>query len=258
MHLPDSSLIIPTVLPDQWQWFWEHNKLLLSDVRVIVVASFPRPTGLSGVVQWLELEKPMGFAKTVNHGFAAASTTYVGTCNDDVQLSQGWEKIVEVCKTHAADGVNPVIEDSGGGVETAGITILPIGRSETITKVVQTQPYPTQALNGACVMFTQRFLKATGGFDESFGSYLEDVELSIRGRKLGFQLFVDPGIRVMHYGHRTTNSILGNRKKAWLDMSNWWRIILRHTTMRQWLEHGGGILLERARNVNGYLKACFK
>jgi len=53
----------------------------------------------------------------------------------------------------------------------------------------------------AAALFRSRFLHDVGLFDESFGSYFEDVELGLRGRLLGYRFVYEPAARVLHAGH---------------------------------------------------------
>lgn len=267
------SLIVPTILPKQFAWFWQQNEPYLHHCQLLVVATFPPPDDVKShfdtcIVapkqtrfgkdnRWITVDKPLGFARTVNTGFAANQAACVGTCNDDVVLSPGWEKMCTKLTTsgNLVAAINPVIVRMSGEVESAGVEVLPQGKAVPISAVnYPDQLTPIPAFNGACVMFSKAFLDAVGGFDESFNSYLEDIELSLRAKRNGWQILLDPSITVAHVGHATTTHYLGP-KKAWLDAVNWWRIVLRYTRMHDWLHFGLSILTERARNLSGVIKA---
>lgn len=249
------SLVIPTVYENQWQWFWTYNQAVLKTTHLVVVASFAKPLDvLSQQIVWVELEKPLGFAKTVNLGMRHATTEIIGTVNDDVQLPHDWEYLATCFHQDERIGaVNPIIVSKIGQIESAGICVLPRGKAVPLHDIVADQPYPTDAFNGACVLFSRKFLDDVGYFDESFDSYLEDIELSLRGKERGWKMLVEPNVRVLHLKHQTSNKLLGKRK-AWLDLRNWWKITLRYTSLSTWLHHGSEILIERIRNVSGLIK----
>jgi GT2 family glycosyltransferase len=49
-------------------------------------------------------------------------------------------------------------------------------------------------------LYRLSFLKELGGFDERFFAYLEDVDLGLRGRLLGYRYLFEPAARVLHHG----------------------------------------------------------
>jgi GT2 family glycosyltransferase len=51
---------------------------------------------------------------------------------------------------------------------------------------------------GCCFAMRTRDFRAVGGFDEGFGMYAEDVDLSLRVRELGFSIAYEPSSVVWH------------------------------------------------------------
>lgn len=109
-------------------------------------------------------------------------------------------------------------------------------------------PWSTDWLTGCCLLVTRNAFDATGGFDERFFLYYEDVEWSIRLRRAGFDLVVSPSARMWHkvsastggegspmsyyYGLRNrlvTIDKLGMSKVWWI----WSRIDVIHGMLRQ-------------------------
>lgn len=253
-------LVIPTAIYKQWQWFWQENAQFLSDLDIIVVANFDQPGNTQAKnLMWIKITKPLGFAKTVNLGLRQALTNnyqFIGTCNDDVILSKNSiDLTTEIALKEKWGAINPIILSANQRIESAGIKLLPIGKAEPQTQPTSTsQIYLTQAFNGACVIFNPLALQDVGLFAENFGSYLEDLELSLRMKKENWQIYVNPKIEIIHYGQQTSKQLLSWRK-TWLDFINWWRIILSYTDNQTWKDYGFQILTERARNAWGVIKA---
>ena len=53
----------------------------------------------------------------------------------------------------------------------------------------------------AACLYRRSFLVETGGFDADFFAYLEDVDLGLRGRLLGYKYLYLPTAKVLHKGH---------------------------------------------------------
>lgn len=257
--MSSATIVIPSVFHSQLEWFLQTNADQLRDYPVIIVSSDVKTTQVLldqylPDVQLIKIERPCGFAKTVNLGLRAATTDWIATCNDDVELSPDWlEELLKQTQANTA-GLNPVIVAPDGTIESAAISILPIGKIVTGTTQLPAGPTATQVLNAACVVYRRTALEQVGYFDQSFGSYLEDVELSLSLITAGWQLLVIPSVTIVHHRHQTADRVLG-WKKSYYDMRNWWLILFKHWSWKLWLEHWPGILLERLRNLSGMIKA---
>ncbi len=60
------------------------------------------------------------------------------------------------------------------------------------------RPSPTDYLTGCVFLARARVLKEFGGFDETYGLYAEDVDLSLRLRGAGWELWVTPEAKAWH------------------------------------------------------------
>ncbi|WP_051294993.1 glycosyltransferase family 2 protein [Maridesulfovibrio bastinii] len=59
-------------------------------------------------------------------------------------------------------------------------------------------PFPMPGVTGGAMFVRTNVISTVGMFDENFGMYFEDVDLSLRMRKHGFELFCIPSARVYH------------------------------------------------------------
>jgi len=261
------SLVVPNIKLSQLEFFFKKNWRVLAPalgrrLQLIIVSSALDVAKLKAFknrypkVQFVNIEKNHGFATTVNTGFCLANGIWLGTVNDDVILNKNWWleclKVTD-CQTGS---INPVILDLHGKVESAGIKILPIGKAEPLKRVLKIPSAVVDATNGACVLYRREALKTVGFFDPCFGSYLEDVDLSLRLKRCGWKNLVCFKAQVIHLGH-ASSSAKKNWYKAWLDCKNWWLVILKNWSIKTWLKYWPLILLERLRNLSGLFKQFF-
>lgn len=59
-------------------------------------------------------------------------------------------------------------------------------------------PHFVWGASAAAAFYRRAALLAAGGFPEHFGAYFEDVDLSFRLRRLGFEIVYEPGSVVWH------------------------------------------------------------
>jgi len=265
------SLTIPNLDPTQLEWFLKTNwsvlkKDVLNQILELIVVSSAIDTHLTPLskrypkIKFIQLKKPSGFARTVNTGFHQASekTQWLGTVNDDVTLSSNWLKnlLAGVINLKKIGSINPVILTPQATVESAGIEVLPIGKAKPITNIPN-KPTIVSATNAACVLYRALALEEVGFFDEKFESYLEDIDLSLRLKRAGWSNLVIPSVSVIHQRHTTSKKSLTPRRRAWLNLRNWWYILFKNWSANLWLKYLPSILLERGRNLSGWLKAKY-
>ena len=265
---PTISLVIPSLLPTQLTWFVSHNlPLLKSEIDKhrleLILVSAPHSTFYQLKQQyphlnWLAYDTRQGFAPSVNYGFKHAhGRQWWGTINDDVLLNKNFLARLLAFARPQTGALNPVIVNPQGKIESAGIKILPQGKAVAQKELSQNQPYQTDVSNAACVLYRTAALKQVGLFDSRFGSYLEDIDLSIRLQRSGWQQLVCPAVRVIHHHRTTSKQVLSPIYVAWLNLKNWWLLILKHWELKTWLRYGHLICLERLRNLSGLIKSLF-
>ena len=168
-------------------------------------------------VKVIRRSKQGGFAKTVNEGIRAASGEYVVLLNTDTLPSPSW--LGELVRTmdRMPPGVGSLASsmrqmDDPGRFDSAGDILTWYGQA---LKRGNNRPVSECDCSGeilaACAgaaLYRREFLDATGGFDEEFVSYLEDVDLGLRGRLSGYGCTFVPTAVILHKGH---GSALPNR-----------------------------------------------
>lgn len=172
-----------------------------------------------------------GFARAVNAGWKAARTPWVAILNSDVELSPVW-----LDRLLAAAGDASYV--TGRILEKADTTRLDgtcdlVARSGCAWRAGHGAPDP--GLTAACridiapgtaCLWRRDVLERLGGFEESFGSYLEDVDLGLRAIEHGHHGIYAPAATALHHGSATLGR--WNANVVRLISRNQLRLVARH------------------------------
>jgi GT2 family glycosyltransferase len=155
----------------------------------------------------IAMNENAGFARAVNTGWKAASTEWVAILNSDVELDARWlaclsgiagstsfvtGTILDATNRRTVDGTYDLVSRAacawraGHGDNAQQGSITPIAIAPAT----------------AC-LFRRDTLARLGGFDETFGSYLEDVDLGLRCLRRGFTGVYVPDALAWHHGSAT-------------------------------------------------------
>lgn len=174
-----------------------------------------------------------GFAKANNQALAEAKGKYILFLNPDTIVPEDcFEKCFDFFSTHADAGAIGVrmIEGSGQFLKEskrafpspltsfyklAGFTKL-FPRSKIFAKyylghLSEKETHEVDVLTGAFMMVPKKVIDTTGGFDEIFFMYGEDVDLSYRIQETinpqtgsSYKNFYFPGISIIHFKGEST------------------------------------------------------
>lgn len=163
----------------------------------------------------IEMGFNSGFARAVNHGWRAASSEdsghqqddpWIAILNSDVELDPQW--------------LQYLLADSGNASFATGL-ILNAQNRTTIDGTYDLAcrsgcawragfgqplhsagnlPQPIAIAPGTACIFRRSVLDQLGGFDEAYGSYLEDVDLGLRCIREGFSGVFVPKAIAWHHG----------------------------------------------------------
>jgi GT2 family glycosyltransferase len=107
--------------------------------------------------------------------------------------------------------------------------------------------------SGGAVLLRREFLDDVGFFDEPMFLYSEDVDLALRGRRLGWRYAIEPTAVVRH-GHGWSTGGAANPLVRYCSERNRLVVIARHapltTVAKQWGRHVGAIALAARRRNN--------
>lgn len=178
-------------------------------------------------VQILQNAQNVGFAPAVNQGAAAASGHYLALINNDAHAHPDWlREMVELLERNRERGVVCVgakmldlegrhIDFGGGAASFYGIGYqffyrLPVEAARTEEQDM------LFACGGAMLVERDIFLR-TGGFDDDYFAYYEDVDFGWRLWLCGYRVMFAPRAIVYHRHHGTSGSIPHHQKLALLE-----------------------------------------
>ncbi|HMH24406.1 MAG TPA: glycosyltransferase family 2 protein [Puia sp.] len=177
-------------------------------------------------VQFIDLQDNIGFGRANNHALAKAGGKYILFLNPDTVLAEdSLLTILTFMESAPAAGAAGVRMIDGGGrflkesrrgfpspwvafCKLAGLTAL-FPRSPRFAEyylgyLPETQNHPAPILSGACMTVRKAVLEITGGFDEQFFLYAEDIDLSYRIGQAGYTNYYIADTTILHYKGEST------------------------------------------------------
>ena len=163
---------------------------------------------------FIPLNNNLGFSGGNNVGIKKAKGKYILLLNNDCVVDKNWlSELVSVAENNEKIfAVNSKIYlGNTNKIQNAGIRIFPNGYAQDIGAVPNNkiQDYEVDkgqydkekeidAACGAAVLYRTSILDKIGFLDESFFLYYEDVEISERAKKHGYQIIYAPKAVVHH------------------------------------------------------------
>lgn len=170
-----------------------------------------------GSVEWIEAAHPWvrvvrraengGFVAAANAGIAAAQGEFIQLLNNDAEVTAGW---IEAGLLPFADprvgSVAPLVlfRSDPTKVDSAGDCYALMGwpykrgHGESVSNWSNRSSEEVFGASGSSAFYRGSVLRRVGGFDPSFGSYYEDVDLAFRLRWAGFSCVYTPRCRILH------------------------------------------------------------
>lgn len=188
----------------------------LKDFEVILVDN----GSADGSVEFVKQKYPLvriiifkenkGFAVACNAGIAASEAEYVALLNNDTEPQQKWlgvlVRTLEIAPANVAclaskllQMENPKLIDDAGDIFTwrGGAFKRGHGKSADAYNIQEEAMSPC----AAAALYRKSVLDEVGAFDETFFTYLEDVDLGLRIRLAGYTCLYIPEAIVLHVGH---------------------------------------------------------
>lgn len=255
INMKDLTVVVPTMTNINGLRYLV-NYFKDKECRLIVVDNKPdhdkknllRMTRFVTQPLYLPQNRNLGFAAAVNHGVRHVESKWILILNDDIEFKdeRAVAELLEEARRINIDALSPILVNPDGRIENYGYRVLPYGKVELI---LDREDKETDGLTAACLVMKTKVFNDLKGFDESFFAYLEDVDFFLRFKKKGYKMGLSH-YEVKH-NHMTTSAKMGNFK-ARQDMVNWWRLNFKH---KDYFKFDMKFIVERLRNISGYLKA---
>jgi GT2 family glycosyltransferase len=206
--------------------------------ELVVVANGPgsRPPELTDGVRVIENERALGFSANVNKGIEASGGEYVLISNPDaVPEPDCVEELVAFADAHPRCGVagpkmiNPdgTLQASRRSFPTVGGTIVrrtplrslfpPLRwqRRHYLIDAPFDQPLEVDTMLGAFLLMRRTMLEEIGGWDAGYKLYVEDIDLSYRAMKAGWERWWVPSAVVHHEYQAVIDKHFLTRRNLW-------------------------------------------
>ncbi len=247
---PTLSIVIPTYngrhLLDACLRSVKACQPASSPIEVIVADD----ASTDGTVPWIDHHYPWvqvvsrktngGFCAAANGGIAAARGTFIQLLNNDAEVTPGWaEAGLRPFDDPSVGSVAPLVlvrsdpsrvDSAGDGYAFFGWPFKR-GHGEPAENWSRHPADEVLGASGSSAIYRADVLKRLGGFDESFGSYYEDVDLAFRLRWAGYRCVFEPSCRVLHdvsatYDHGSPKLHRRMSRNAelifWRNLPPWW------------------------------------
>lgn len=184
----------------------------------------------SDLVTVITPNKNLGWEGGLQEGLKHTNSNLVLFANDDIFIptsSSNWlHKMVEHFRDPKVGAVGP-----GSNV---------VMGNQNIWSELPYDTFLAKYLIGFCMMVRRSALDKAGGIDATLPGG-DDLDLSIRLRKAGYELVVDRSVFVYHHGFKTGTRLLGDHQKA--NGWNSWEMLQKTNTalikkhgFKEWFE----------------------
>lgn len=189
-------------------------------------------------VKWCFNERNGGFAYAMNEGLAIATGDFLAICNPDCLLLDNMDSMCDFLDKHPEIGaIGPKMVDEEGIIQDTARNYVSlqsfiwrqlmrlVTKRESLTyksmdyDKVQTVDW----LVGAFIMVSRKAYEMTGGLDEGYFMYAEDLDWCTRIRKCGFEVVYFPKVKLQYKGTRSARRNMGSAKVFLKSHLRYWK-----------------------------------
>lgn len=206
-------------------------------------------------------ERNEGFARANNRAAALETAEWLAFVNDDMCASPDWlSQLVETAeRTSAACVAGTILDRDGRHIDFVGGGIDPYGHGYQVdygAPAERLAGYATERellfpCGGAMLVRRDVFLDS-GGFDDDFFAYYEDVDFGWRLWLLGHRVVIAPRATTLHRHHGTSSRFATETRNFHLER-NALATIYKNYGDEDYLRYlAGAVLLRVARLFEGH------
>lgn len=190
-----------------------------------------------------------GFSSANNQAINKAKGRFVLLLNPDTIIeSDSFSRCIDFMNSHADAGALGVKMVDGDGIylpeskrafpdpltaffKTFGLSSVfprsPFFNRYYLTGINADETAPTEAISGAFMFIRMEAMLKTGNPDEDFFMYGEDIDLSLRIKKAGYNNYYFPEVCIVHFKGRSTS------RDHYTDIRHFYNAMRIYTMKRQ-------------------------
>ena len=195
-----------------------------------------RPDALPDDVRVIENEQPLGFSANVNKGIEATTGEYVVISNPDAVPEDGCiAALAAFADAHPRCGIaGPRMLNPDGSLQASRRSFPTVGGTLVRRTPLRTafpplrwqkrhylldaptdQPLQVDTMLGAFLLMRRTMLEQIGGWDSGYKLYVEDIDLSYRAMKSGWERWWVPAAVVRHEYQAVIDKHYFTRRNLW-------------------------------------------
>ena len=180
--------------------------------------------------QYLRNETNKGFAIANNQGAKLAKGNFLLFLNNDTIVTKGWlSAMINVFSEEKAVGIvgAKLLFPGSGLLQHCGLIKLSNGMPDHLYFKKRADYPPANerkavwGVTGACFLIPKTLFDELGGFDEQYINGFEDVDLCLRVREKGLNIYYEPKAVIYHYESRTQGRYDFDSRNFSLFASKW-------------------------------------
>jgi GT2 family glycosyltransferase len=247
---PDVSIIIPIFGQLGYTFnclhsLFSHESCFSAEIIVVDDCSPDESGAFLAAVSGIHYHRQAingGFIRSCNTGAAMARGRYLVMLNNDTRVVKGWlDALLDSfelfpraglvgSKLFYADGS---LQEAGGIIWRNG-TCWNYGRNDDPNRPEYSHARRVDYISGCSICISAPLWRTLGGFDPLFTpAYCEDADLCLRVVAAGYEVWMQPQSRIVHYEGKTSGTDTEKGAKAY-QITNTQKLYLR---WRKKLEH---------------------
>ena len=198
------------------------SALLIQNFEVVITVNVPEDEfvyrGHLFPLRIIRNDIPKGFGANHNEAFRQSSARWFAVVNPDIRLETlDLQTLLTPFKNQGVGAVAPLVLSSDGKVEDSARrfpTLVRFAKRVLLRQrhsdyQVEFKPYPVDWVGGMFVVFRRDAFQQISGFDDRrFFMYLEDADICRRLGLNGWQVMVNPRVKVIHMAQRASRKNL--------------------------------------------------